>query len=176
MSKKLPMRKNIFFRFFQKFFSRFFVTRAFPPIGYILKMTYFRRFLRVTLFILPLLSFFFRNRILRVLILLRGQNITDARSDAVGKPAAFSMPAQTEGGMPMGKLLSPDQVKRIKSLVWKSCCNCDVSGNCLMLDDGESHRCVQLLSIYGIHCRFFLNNVLPIDRELYEQIQNQKER
>ena len=139
-------------------------------------MTYFRRFLRVTLFILPLLSFFFRNRILRVLILLRGQNITDARSDAVGKPAAFSMPAQTEGGMPMGKLLSPDQVKRIKSLVWKSCCNCDVSGNCLLLDDGESHRCVQLLSIYGIHCWFFLNYVLPIDKELYKQIQNQKER
>lgn len=38
---------------------------------------------------------------------------------------------------------------------------------------GEAHRCVQLISIYGIYCNYFKNAVLPIDQELFEQIKKQ---
>jgi len=61
------------------------------------------------------------------------------------------------------------QAKRLHQLARKQCANC-VYGNCLLLDDGESHQCVQLISIYGIYCKYFENTVLTADKELYEQI------
>ena len=42
------------------------------------------------------------------------------------------------------------QSKRINTLVRKLCCNY-VDGNCLLLDDGEEHACVQCISRYGIY-------------------------
>jgi len=66
--------------------------------------------------------------------------------------------------------ITPKQVVRINNLVKKLCTNCDEDGNCILLDDGEAHRCVQLISIYGIYCNYFKDAVLPSDRELYEQI------
>jgi len=66
--------------------------------------------------------------------------------------------------------ITPKQVVRINNLVKKLCANCDEDGNCILLDDGEAHRCVQLISIYGIYCNYFKDAVLPSDRELYEQI------
>ena len=67
--------------------------------------------------------------------------------------------------------ITPKQVERVHRLVRELCANCDEDGNCILLDDGEAHRCVQLISIYGIYCNYFKEAVLPSDRELYEQIQ-----
>ena len=61
------------------------------------------------------------------------------------------------------------QSKRINTLVRKLCCNY-VDGNCLLLDDGEEHACVQCISRYGIYCNYFKNAVLPADRELFAEI------
>lgn len=66
--------------------------------------------------------------------------------------------------------ITPKQAVRINNLVKKLCANCDEDGNCILLDDGEAHRCVQLISIYGIYCNYFKEAVLPSGRELYEQI------
>ena len=38
------------------------------------------------------------------------------------------------------------------------------------LEDGEKQRCVQLISRYGLYCKYFLQAVLPVDRELFAQI------
>lgn len=66
--------------------------------------------------------------------------------------------------------ITPKQVERVHRLVRELCANCDEDGNCILLTDGEVHRCVQLISIYGIYYNYFKEAVLPSDRELYEQI------
>ena len=66
---------------------------------------------------------------------------------------------------------NPVQAKRIHRLVRNTCCNC-YHGDCLLLDDGESHRCVQLISIHGIYCNYFLNAVLPAEKGLCNEIYN----
>jgi hypothetical protein len=65
-----------------------------------------------------------------------------------------------------------EQAKRVHQLVREQCANC-VDGNCLFLDDGEEHTCVQFLSLYGIYCKYFNNAVLTTDKELYQEIANQ---
>ena len=65
--------------------------------------------------------------------------------------------------------ITPKQSKRINALIRKLCCNY-VDGNCLLLDDGEEHACVQCISRYGIYCNYFKNAVLPADRELFAEI------
>ena len=45
--------------------------------------------------------------------------------------------------------ITPKQRKEINALVRKTCCNC-YKENCLLLDDGEETKCVQLISRYGI--------------------------
>ena len=57
------------------------------------------------------------------------------------------------------------QARKIHHLVRQACCNC-YQGNCLLLDDGEPHRCVQIISVHGIYCQYCLKAVLPMDREL----------
>ena len=69
--------------------------------------------------------------------------------------------------------ITPKQADKVHCLVKECCANCDKDGNCILLDDGEAHRCVQLISIYGIYCNYFKNAVLPIDQELFEQIKKQ---
>lgn len=68
--------------------------------------------------------------------------------------------------------LTAKQSARVRKLVRRECCNC-VNGNCLLLDDGETCRCVQLISRYGINCNYFLKAVLPAEKELYEEILQQ---
>ena len=65
--------------------------------------------------------------------------------------------------------ITPKQSKRINALIKKLCCNC-LDGNCLLLDDGEEHSCVQLISKSGIYCNYFKNADLPADRELSAEI------
>lgn len=68
--------------------------------------------------------------------------------------------------------ITPKQAERIHRLVKELCAN-RIDGNCLLLDDGKEHKCVQLISLYGIYCNYFLNAVLPSEKELYEEIQKQ---
>ena len=68
--------------------------------------------------------------------------------------------------------ITPEQRAKINALVRKSCCNCHM-GNCLLLDDGEGTKCVQLISRYGIYCNYFLKAVLPAEKELYAEILRQ---
>ena len=66
--------------------------------------------------------------------------------------------------------ITPKQTERVNRLVKELCANYDEDGNCILLDDGEAHHCVQLISLYGIYCNYFKDTVLPSDKELYEQI------
>ena len=72
----------------------------------------------------------------------------------------------------MALKIKPKQRKEINALVRRSCCNC-YKGNCLLLDDGEETKCVQLISRYGIYCNYFLQAVLPAEKELYAEILQQ---
>ena len=65
--------------------------------------------------------------------------------------------------------IKPKQIEQVNALVLSSCANCQ-DGCCLLLDDGDSHPCVQLLSISGICCRYFLTAVLPTDEMLYQSV------
>ena len=66
----------------------------------------------------------------------------------------------------MGKIirLTETQAARVKRLVRKQCANYD-NGNCLLLDDGDFIPCPQLIT-RSLLCRYFINAVLPGDRQL----------
>lgn len=68
--------------------------------------------------------------------------------------------------------ITPEQRTKINALVRKACCNC-YKGNCLLLDDSEETKCVQLISRHGIYCNYFLEAVLPAEKELYTEILQQ---
>ena len=70
--------------------------------------------------------------------------------------------------------ITPKQARTVRRLARDQCCNC-VDGNCLLLGDGDSHPCVQMISYYGIYCKYFLNAVLPAEKKLYAQIIEQNE-
>ena len=65
--------------------------------------------------------------------------------------------------------IHPSQLRRVNKLVKTLSC-CYDRGNCIMLDDGEPHKCVQIISCSGIYCNYFKRSVLPADKELYGQI------
>ena len=68
---------------------------------------------------------------------------------------------------------TPSEAEAIRHIIETHCANCDEDGNCILLDDGEAHRCVQLISIYGIYCNYFKEAVLPGNQELNAQIKKQ---
>ena len=68
--------------------------------------------------------------------------------------------------------ITTKQCTKINALVRRECCNC-CKGNCLLLDDGEEAKCMQLISRYGIYCNYFLKAVLPGEKELYTEILRQ---
>ena len=68
--------------------------------------------------------------------------------------------------------ITPKQRVKINALVRRSCCNY-FKGHCLLLDDGEEAKCMQLISRYGIYCNYFLKAVLPAEKELYTEILRQ---
>ncbi len=65
--------------------------------------------------------------------------------------------------------IHPSHLRRVNKLV-KELCSCYDNGNCILLDDGEPHKCVQIISCSGIYCNYFKKAVLPADKELYAQI------
>ena len=68
--------------------------------------------------------------------------------------------------------ITPNQRVKINALVRRECCNC-YKCHCLLLDDGEETKCVQLISQRGIYCYYFLKAVLPAEKELYTEILQQ---
>ena len=85
----------------------------------------------------------------------------------------FYCPKKRKGGLKSMLLkITPKQRTKINALVRRSCCNC-CKGNCLLLDDGEETKCVQLISRYGIYCNYFLKAVLPAEKELCTEILRQ---
>ena len=67
--------------------------------------------------------------------------------------------------------INSKQSKKVNKLVRNFCCNC-VDDNCLLLDDGDEHSCVQLISSTGIYCNYFLKSVLPNDMELLAELES----
>ena len=65
--------------------------------------------------------------------------------------------------------IHPSQLRLVNKLVKTLCC-CYDRGNFIMLDNGEPHKCVQIISCSGIYCNYFKRAVLPADKELYGQI------
>ena len=49
------------------------------------------------------------------------------------------------------------------------CCN-HKEGNCLVSDDGKTHRCLQREVLYAVICDYFAEAVLPAAKDLYEEI------
>ena len=65
--------------------------------------------------------------------------------------------------------IKPEQIEQVNALVRSACANCQ-DGCCLLLDDGDSHPCVQLLSVLGIYCNYFYYSVLLTDKMLYQSV------
>lgn len=57
----------------------------------------------------------------------------------------------------------------VMTLIKKQCCNY-YQGNCLLLDDGDSHTCPQRITPSHIICRYFLDSVLPADKTLQRSL------
>ena len=65
--------------------------------------------------------------------------------------------------------LNPQLFENVSTLIKIGCCNC-YEENCLLLDDGETHICSQLITPSRIVCRYFLESVLPGDKALQKRI------
>lgn len=65
--------------------------------------------------------------------------------------------------------LSPQLFKKVATVIRTRCCNC-YEDNCLLLDDGDAHKCPQLITPSHIICRYFLDTVLPGNKTLLKQI------
>lgn len=70
--------------------------------------------------------------------------------------------------MPEIPRLTPPQRTRCNRLIKRLCANYD-DGNCLLLDDGETHICPQTIS-YSLLCKYFRNAVLPAEKGLCAEI------
>ena len=62
------------------------------------------------------------------------------------------------------------EAEAMRRLIETHCANHDEDGNCLLLDDGEPHRCVQRICMHGIYCNYFKDAVLPAFKTLHEEI------
>ena len=68
--------------------------------------------------------------------------------------------------------LTLKQFAEIKTIIKSRCCNC-YQGNCLLLDDGDTHTCPQRITPSYIICRYFLGAVLPSDNTLMKSVTGQ---
>ena len=68
--------------------------------------------------------------------------------------------------------LTLKQFAEIKAMIKSRCCNC-YQGNCLLLDDGYTHTCPQLITPSHIICRYFLDAVLPADKTLLKDLRSE---
>ncbi len=61
--------------------------------------------------------------------------------------------------------LTPKQSRRVNALIRRECCNYD-NGICILLDC----VCPQTITYSHIICKWFKTAVLPLDKELYIQL------
>lgn len=59
--------------------------------------------------------------------------------------------------------------ENVSTLIKTRCYNC-YEENCLLLDDGDTHTCPQLITPSHIICKYLLQSVLPGDKTLLKQI------
>lgn len=64
--------------------------------------------------------------------------------------------------------MTPAQRKQANTLIRRECCHCD-DGNCIALDDGDTHACPQLIS-FSVCCKWFRWAVLPLAGTLEAEI------
>ena len=71
----------------------------------------------------------------------------------------------------MGKLprFNDLQLRQMRSLIRKHCCNYH-DGNCCTLDDGIDPSCAQW-NCYSLQCTWFRDAVLPLAPDLQEKVQ-----
>ena len=64
--------------------------------------------------------------------------------------------------------MTPVQRKQANALIRRECCNCE-DGNCIVLDDGDTCTCPQMVS-FSVCCKWFRWAVLPLDGTLEAEI------
>ena len=64
--------------------------------------------------------------------------------------------------------LTQTQAWQVRKLL-SQCCN-RKGGYCLLLDNGERHRCLQQEILYAVVYEHFAKAVLPANKELYKEI------
>ena len=69
--------------------------------------------------------------------------------------------------------MTPAQRKQANALIRRKCCNYE-DGNCMPLDDGDTHTCPQMIS-FSVCCKWFRQAVLPQDKPLEAEIFRDKD-
>ena len=69
--------------------------------------------------------------------------------------------------------MTPAQRKQANALIRRECCNCE-DGNCIVLDDGDTCTCPQMIS-FSVCCKWFRWAVLPLDGTLEAEIFRDKD-
>ena len=69
--------------------------------------------------------------------------------------------------------MTPAQKKQAASLIRRECCCCE-DGNCIVLDDGDTHTCPQTIS-FSVCCKWFRWSVWPQIGTLEAEIFRDKE-
>ena len=69
--------------------------------------------------------------------------------------------------------MTPTQRKQANALIRRECCNYK-DGNCMLLDDGDTHTCPQTIS-FSVCCKWFRWAVLPQIGTLEAEIFRDKE-
>ena len=69
--------------------------------------------------------------------------------------------------------MTPAQRKQANALIRRECCNCE-DGNCIVLDDGDTCTCPQIVS-FSVCCKWFRWAVLPLAGTLEAEIFRDKE-
>ncbi len=69
--------------------------------------------------------------------------------------------------------MTPAQRKQANALIRRECCNYE-DGNCIVLDDGDTCTCPQIVS-FSVCCKWFRWAVLPLDGTLEAEIFRDKD-
>ena len=69
--------------------------------------------------------------------------------------------------------MAPAQRKQANALIRRECCNYE-DGNCMPLDDGDTHTCPQTIS-FSVCCKWFRWSVLPLVGTLEAEIFRDKD-
>lgn len=69
--------------------------------------------------------------------------------------------------------MTPTQHRLARALIRRECCSYE-AGNCMELDDGESHSCIQCHTP-SVSCKWFRFAVLPLFKVLEAEIFKDKD-